>query len=46
MMPRQDCAEGGRAAIGRMLIQLVVQGLVDDVLAPQAVQLVTETLDV
>ena len=46
MTQRFNCAERGRAAIGRMLIQLVVQGLVDDVLAPQAVQLVTETLDV
>ena len=44
-MPRQDCVEGGRAAIGRMLIQLVVQCLVDDASAPQAFQLVTEMLD-
>ena len=44
-MPRQDCVEGGRAAIGRMLIQLVVQYVVDDVFAIQAVQLVTEILD-
>ena len=46
MTQRFNCAERGRATIGRMLIQLVVQSLVDDVLAPQAVQLVTETLDV
>ena len=46
MTQRFNCAERGRVAIGRMLIQLVVQGLVDDALAPQAVQLVTETLDV
>ena len=45
MMPRQNCVEGGRAAIGRMLIQLVVQCLVDDASAPQAFQLVTEMLD-
>ena len=44
-MPRQNCVEGGRAAIGRMLIQLVVQRLVDDVSVPQAFQLVTEMLD-
>ena len=45
MMPRQDCVEGGRAAIGRMLIQLVVQSFVDEFLALQAFQLVSELLD-
>ena len=45
MMPRQNCVEGGRAAIGHLLIQLVVQCAVDDVSAIQAVQLVTEMLD-
>ena len=45
MMPRQNCVEGGRAAIGRLLIQLVVQCVVDDASAMQAVQLVTEMLD-
>ena len=45
IMPRLDCVEGGRAAIGRMLIQLVVQCLVDDASAPQAVHLVTEMPD-
>ena len=44
-MPRQDCVEGGRAAIGRILIQLVVQGIVDDFPAPHAFQLVSELLD-
>ena len=44
-MPRQNCVEGGRAAIGRLLIQLVVQCCVDDASAMQAVQLVTEMLD-
>ena len=46
MIQPPNCAESGRAAIGTMLIQLVVQRLVDDVFAPQAGQLVTETLDV
>ena len=45
MVPRQNCVEGRRVAIGRMLIQLVVQGVVDDALAIQAVQLVPELLD-
>ena len=45
MMPRPNCVEGRRAAIGRLLIQLVVQCVVDDVFAIQAVQLVTEILD-
>ena len=45
-MQRPNCAESGRAAIGTMLIQLVVHRLVDDVFAPQAGQLITETLDV
>ena len=45
MMPRQDCAEGGRAATGRMLIELVVQDIVDDFPAPHAFQLVSELLD-
>ena len=45
MMPRQDCVEGGRAATGRMLIQLVVQDFVDDAPAPQAFQLVSELCD-
>ena len=44
-MPRQDCVEGGRQATGRMLIELVVQGIVDDVPAPHAFQLVSELLD-
>ena len=45
MMPRPNCVEGRRAAIGPLLIQLVVQYVVDDVFAIQAVQLVTEILD-
>ena len=45
MMPRPNCVEGRRAAIGRLLIQLVVQCVVDDASAIQAVQLVTEILD-
>ena len=45
MMPRPNCVEGRRAAIGPLLIQLVVQCVVDDVFAIQAVQLVTEILD-
>ena len=45
MMRRRNCVEGQRVAIGRMLIQLVVQGVVDDALAIQAVQLVPELLD-
>ena len=45
MMPRPNCVEGRRAAIGRLLIQLVVQCVVDDVFAVQAVQLLTEMLD-
>ena len=45
-MPRPNCVEGRRAAIGRLLIQLVVQCVVDDASAIQAVQLVTEMLDV
>ena len=45
MMPRPNCVEGRRAAIGRLLIQLVVQCVVDDASAIQAVQLVTEMLD-
>ena len=44
-MPRQNCVEGGRAAIGRMLIQLVVQCLVDDASAPQDFHLVAEMRD-
>ena len=40
-MPRQDCAEGGRAATGRMLIELVVQCIVDDLLAAQIFQMVS-----
>ena len=44
-MPRPNCVEGRRAAIGRLLIQLVVQCAVDDASAIQAVQLVTEILD-
>ena len=44
-MPRPNCVEGRRAAIGRLLIQLVVQCVVDDAFAIQAVQLVTEILD-
>ena len=45
MMPRPNCVEGRRAAIGPLLIQLVVQYVVDDVFAIQAVQLITEILD-
>ena len=44
-MPRPNCVEGRRVAIGRMLIQLVVQCFVDDASAIQAFQLVTEMLD-
>ena len=44
-MPRPNCVEGRRAAIGRLLIQLVVQFLVDDAIAIQTLQLVTELLD-
>ena len=43
-MPRQDCVEGGRAATGRMLIELVVQDIVDYFPAPHAFQLVSELL--
>ena len=46
MSQRPKCAEGWWPNIGRMLIQLVVQALVDDVLVVQAVQLVNEALDV
>ena len=46
MMPRPNCVEGRRAAIGRLLIQLVVQCVVDDVFVIQALQLITEILDV
>ena len=45
MMRRPNCVEGRRVAIGRMLIQLVVHGVVDDASAIQAFQLVTEMLD-
>ena len=45
MMRRLNCVEGRRVAIGRMLIQLVVHGVVDDASAIQAFQLVTEMLD-
>ena len=45
MMLRPNCVEGRRAAIGPLLIQLVVQCVVDDVFAVQAVQLFTEMLD-
>ena len=45
MMLRPNCVEGRRAAIGPLLIQLVVQCVVDDVFAVQAVQLLTEMLD-
>ena len=44
-MPRPNCVEGRRAAIGRLLVQLVVQSIVDDVSVIQAFQLVTEMLD-
>ena len=43
-MPRPNCVEGRRAAIGCLLIQLVVQCVVDDVPVIQAFQLVTEML--
>ena len=45
MMRRLNCVESRRVAIGHMLIQLVVQGVVDDAFAIQAVQLVPEMLD-
>ena len=45
MMRRPNCVEGRRVAIGRMLIQLVVHGVVDDAFATHAVQLVPELLD-
>ena len=45
IIPKRNCVEGGRAAIGRLLIQLVVQCVVDDASAMQAVQLVKEILD-
>ncbi len=45
MMPRPNCVEGRRPAIGRLLVQLVVQCVVDDVSVIQAFQLVTEMLD-
>ena len=45
IIPKRNCVEGGRAAIGHLLIQLVVQCAVDDASAIQAVQLVTEMLD-
>ena len=45
MLRRLKSEEGRRVAIGRMLIQLVVQGVVDDAFARQAVQLVPEMLD-
>ena len=45
MMPRPHCVEGRRAAIARLLVQLVVQCIVDDVPVIQAFQLVTEMLD-
>ena len=46
MMRRRNCVEGQRVAIGRMLIQLVVQAVVEDASAMEAVALVVETLDV
>ena len=46
MMRRGHSVEGRRVAIRRMLVQLVVQLLVDDVFATHAVQLVPELLDV
>ena len=45
ILPRPNCVEGGRAVIGRLLIQLVVQRGVDDASAMQAVHLVKEILD-
>ena len=45
MMRRPHCVEGRRVAIGRMVIQLVVHGVVDDASAIQAGQLVPEMLD-
>ena len=45
MMPRPNCVEGRQAAIGRLLIQLVVQCVVDDASAIQAFQLIAEMLD-
>ena len=46
MLQRPQCAEGWWKPIGRMLIQLVVQTLVDDAFVVQAVQLVNEAFDV
>ena len=46
MLQRPQCAEGWWPIIGRMLIHLVVQALVDDAFVVQAVQLVNEAFDV
>ena len=46
MLQRPQCAEGWWPSIGRMLIHLVVQALVDDAFVVQAVQLVNEAFDV
>ena len=46
MLQRPQCAEGWWPIIGRMLIHLVVQALVDDAFVVQALQLVKEAFDV
>ena len=46
MLQRPQGAEGWWPIIGRMLIHLVVQALVDDAFAVQVVQLVNEAFDV
>ena len=46
MLQRPPSAEGWWPSIGRMLIDIVVQGLVDDVFVVQAVELVNEAFDV
>ena len=45
MLRRLKSEEGRRVAIGRMLIHLVVQPVVDDAFGTHAVQLVPEMLD-
>ena len=46
MLQRPQCAEGWWPIIGRMLIHLVVQALVDDAFVVQVVQLANEASDV
>ena len=45
MMSGPDGVEDGRVATGRLLVELVVQRLVDDLPATQTFQLVRELLD-